>query len=76
MINSVTDHKKLKQVLCSLPIKTLMLYPRNLYLYILLFNQGYSSDFANFTDDNTPVNVGRPKLNKVMMNLEIATENV
>lgn len=53
-----------------------MLYPRNLYLCILLFNQGYSSDFANFTDDNTPVNVGRPKLNKVMMNLEIATENV
>lgn len=71
MINSVTDHKKLIQVLCSLPM-----YPRNLYLCILLFNQGYSSDFANFTDDNTPVNVGRPKLNKVMMNLEIATENV
>ena len=74
MITSVIDHKKLKQVLCSLPIKTLlMFYPRNLYLCILLFNQDYSSEFATFTDDNTPANVGRPKLNKVMMNLEIAT---
>ena len=53
-----------------------MFYPRNLYLCILLFNQDYSSEFATFTDDNTPANVGRPKLNKVMMNLEIATENV
>ena len=41
----------------------------------MIFFEDYSSEFANFTDDNTPYNCG-PTLNEVVNTLETTTEKM
>ena len=82
MIILVVDYKKLKQVLCSVPTQTCMVYHMDLHQGLCCSTQNFvicfcfedcSSDFANFANYTTPYEC-EPTLIKDVSNLEITTE--